>query len=57
MWKLSSMRNGLKLRKFALPIDLLTVAPAPSACSIASTDRTTLRDTREAVIADEVFEV
>jgi hypothetical protein len=30
------MRNGLKLRSFGVPIERLTVAPAPSACSTAS---------------------
>lgn len=30
------MRKGLKLRSLGVPIDRLTVAPAPSACSMAS---------------------
>ena len=36
MEKWSSMRKGLKLRSLGVPIERRTVAPAPSACSMAS---------------------
>lgn len=35
MVKWSSIRKGLKLRNFGVPIERRTRAPAPSACSMA----------------------
>lgn len=37
------MRNGEKLRSFGVPTLLLTLAPAPSDCSIARNDFAILR--------------
>ena len=38
------MRNGVKFRRLCVPMDLRTVAPAPSACSFARKTLLIVRD-------------
>lgn len=47
---LSNIKKGVKFLSWGVPILLLTVAPAPSACSLAKTDWMTVRDTRAAEV-------